>query len=148
MPPAVDYHFLITLYGNPSGGCVLHNLMGVSPPVLTRRLFVKKYHYPQTCHRHIRSNPIFTALDSRKCVHAERLISLINVTDDLTIQFSKFREVFSSVERSPHLLRNYPPYFGAYANCTNYIFVKSDEKKPLNNPSELLKGNKTILLVF
>ena len=32
------------LYGKPSGDCVLHSLMGVSPPVLTRRLFVKKYH--------------------------------------------------------------------------------------------------------
>ena len=90
------------LYGKPSGDCVLHSLMGVSPPVLTRRLFVKKYHYPQTCHRHIRSNPIFTALDSRECVHAARLISLINVPDDLTIQFSKFRDVFSVIRRSLH----------------------------------------------
>ena len=42
------------LYGKPSDGCVLHNLMGVSPPVLTRRLFVKKYHCASYTSSHCR----------------------------------------------------------------------------------------------
>ena len=80
---------------------MLHSLMGVSPPVLTRRPFVRKYHYPQTCRRHIGSNPIFTALSSRKGVHAARLISLINVPDDLHIQFLKFSEGFFGISEDP-----------------------------------------------
>ena len=55
----------------------------------------KGYHCPQTCHGHIGSNPVFTALDSRKGVHAARLISLIKVLDDLYILFSRISEVGS-----------------------------------------------------
>ncbi len=77
--------------------------MGVPPPVLTRRPFEGKYHYPQTCHRHTGSNPIFTALSSRKCVHAAWLISLINVPNDLHIQLLKFSEGISVFPKIPSL---------------------------------------------
>ena len=53
MPPAVD-HPIGSSFGKPSGGCVLHSLMGVSPPVLTRRPFVRKYHCPLYMSSHCR----------------------------------------------------------------------------------------------
>lgn len=114
-PPAVDHCFHNDLYGKPSGGCVLHSLMGVSPPVLTRRPFDGKYHYLQTCHRHTGGNPIVTTLNSRKCVHAAWLVSLINVPDDLHIHLLMFSEGFSGFPNVPSLSKEleclffYPP---------------------------------------
>lgn len=73
---------------------------------------IGKYHYPQTCHRHVGSNPTFTALDYRRSVHAARLITLINVPDDLYIQFSKFSEAaFPLSEKVPSLASKFRGVF-------------------------------------